>query len=311
MDSLYSSSVEIIDTIMAKILITGASGLLGRALMTSFYEYQTTGTAFKRARRPLVRLNLCDSALTRRFIVDLQPEIVIHCAAERRPDVSENDPDNTEKLNVGVTQELARIVHSIGASMLFLSTDYVFDGTRPPYAPDDRTNPLNFYGKTKLLAEKTVLEVIPDSAVLRVGLLYGRVEFPEESSVTALLQDVRSQQTRYIDHWGRRYPTFVDDVAVVCRQLIQSRLQKGPFSGIWHWCGNEGMTKYEMAKRIAELLSVPTDHLKPDTNPPKAMPRPKDCRLDFSRLESLGIGQRTPFTAAMRKVLGALGERQT
>src|SRR6516162_6126468 len=168
---------------MAKILITGGSGMLGRVLLNAFPGHQVIGTALTRARGELHRLDLSDFTATRSFVTKEMPATIIHAAAERRPDVSEKNPEGTKKLNVDATAELARIAHSIGAWIVYLSTDYVFDGTHPPYSPGDATNPLNYYGKMKLLGEQVLRQELLDAAIVRVGVLFVRVEFPGESAV--------------------------------------------------------------------------------------------------------------------------------
>jgi S-adenosylmethionine synthetase len=79
--------------------------------------------------------------------------VVINCVAERRPDVVDKSPDRAAELNVGVVGTLAAVAKDLGFWLVHISTDYVFDGTRPPYQPDDPPNPLNEYGRTKLAAE--------------------------------------------------------------------------------------------------------------------------------------------------------------
>jgi S-adenosylmethionine synthetase len=280
------------------VVITGASGMLGRALMKELALESPVGTAFSRAQGGLVRLNLLDQSATSEFLRGLEPRVILHTAAERRPDASQADPEGTRALNVESTRLLARLAKELGAWMLYLSTDYVFDGTTPPYKPGDKTNPLNFYGQTKLEGEAALFSETSAATVLRVGVLFGRVEFVEESAVTAVLKDVRNPKPAAVDDWGQRYPTFVDDVAVVCHQLMQQKP-----NGIFHWCGDERFTKYQQAVLMGELLNISTSHLRPDPNPPSGAPRPHDCRLDCSLLESLGVGRRTAFREALGTVL--------
>jgi len=284
---------------MAKVVVTGASGMLGRALMKELAEYRPVGTAFSRSNDGLTKLNLLDRGATDEFLDFHRPDVIIHAAAERRPDVSERDPEGAKALNVESTRAIAQRAKKLGSWVLYLSTDYVFDGTKPPYGPDDQTNPLNFYGQTKLEGEQALLSETTDAAILRLGVLFGRVEFVDESAVITILKDVRSTKDKAVDDWGQRYPTFVDDVAVICRQMMQRRLSDGAMSGVWHWCGSERYTKYGQALVMGEILNLPTSHLHPDPNPPGGAPRPRDCQLDCSKLEHLGFGQRTPFRHAL------------
>ena len=177
-----------------RVMITGASGLLGRAVMQQFSNsdcWEVLGLAHTRAANNLKKLNLLDFDETKRVVEDFKPHVIIHCAAERRPDVVENDEELASKMNVGVTKVLAKAVNSLNQEleisehfMLYISTDYVFDGTSPPYQPLDEPNPLNKYGKSKLQGEKVMQFYHPDGGILRVPILYGKVEYLKESAVT-------------------------------------------------------------------------------------------------------------------------------
>ncbi len=292
---------------MTDIVITGGSGMLGRALMRELADYAPVGTALSRVRDGLERLDLLDEPALRAFLERHRPKVVIHAAAERRPDVSQREPERTAALNVDSTRALARISGEIGAYVLYLSTDYVFDGTKPPYGPDDETNPLNLYGQTKRAGEQALLAALPSAGVLRVGVLFGQVETAGESAVTVLLDDVMGNKPTAIDDWARRYPTYIPDVAVLCHQMIEGHLGGEDMSGIWHWCGDEQLSKYDQTVMIGRIMGMPTDHLTADPDPPRGAPRPRDCRLDCSGLETQGLGRRTPFRDALETSLRESG----
>jgi dTDP-4-dehydrorhamnose reductase len=289
---------------LSKIVVTGASGMLGRALMRELETLEPIGTYLTRAHAGLQHLDLLDAPACNAFFTTHRPSAIIHAAAERRPDVSQRDPERARALNVEATSRLARLAKETGAWILYISTDYVFDGTKPPYRPSDQTNPLNFYGQTKLEGEQALLSETTSAAILRLGVLFGRVEYPEESAVLAVIKDIRAGKPLAVDDWGQRYPTFVDDVAVVCRQMADRQL-----AGVWHLCGNERYTKFQQARIIGEVLGLSTAHLTPDPAQPSGAPRPRDCELDCSGLEGIGLGGRTPFRQALEIVLAE--DRQT
>ena len=293
---------------MSSILITGASGLLGRAVRNAcmkVHAWQVSGLAFLRAQNGLERLDLCDARAVKEYLDARQPRIVIHCAAERRPDPSENAPEATMRLNVEATARLAKWAAANGAWMVFISTDYVFDGVTPPYQTNAPTNPLNLYGRSKRDGELAVWAETSDACVLRVPILYGDVETLDESVVTGLARQILESkgQPLTLDDWATRYPTCVDDLAVTLRQMIERRLAHPDFRGTFHWSGAEPFTKFGMGRVIAKLLNVNADTLVPDPHPPSGAPRPRDCHLDCSDLERLSIGQRTPFAPAIMKIL--------
>jgi dTDP-4-dehydrorhamnose reductase len=293
-----------------RLLVTGATGLLGRPVLRACRAapgWSVTGAAFRRAAPGLERVDLSDPAAIPGFLDRLAPDVVIHSAAERRPDVSERDPTGTQRLNVGATAALAQWAAARGAFLIYISSDYVFDGTTPPYTPESATHPVNAYGQSKLDGERAIQASGCDAALLRVPILYGEVEELGESPVTVLAKNMlgaRPGERLPMEHWATRYPTYTPDVAVVLRQMVERRLCDSGFKGVFHWSGGEPMTKYEMALAFAPLLGFDPARLIPDARPPSdGAPRPKDCHLDSSALERLGIGRRTPFAQTIPGIL--------
>lgn len=288
-----------------KVLVTGASGLLGRAVYSELKQetcWPLVGTALSRARGELQRLNLLDEHKVRSFLNCEQPDAIVHCAAERRPDLCEMDTERTMQLNVGLTGVLADEAAQLGAWLLYLSTDYVFDGSSPPYAPDSAPNPLNFYGRSKLEGELEVRRCLADFCILRVPVLYGQVEYIDESPITIIAREVLNKQ-QHFNNWAIRYPTHVADVAVVIRQILKRKLTEASFSGTFHWSGDEGFTRYDMARIVAPLLGVDGSRFVPENEPGGGAPRPKDSCLECGSLQKLGIGSRTSFREGIQGVL--------
>jgi S-adenosylmethionine synthetase len=297
------------NTTASRILITGASGLLGRPVLRACAArsgWHVTGTSFRRSGPGLERIDLSQTAQLPAFLNAAAPDVIIHAAAERRPDVSEKDPQGTQRLNVGATATLAQWAAARQACLIYISTDYVFDGTRPPYRPGDATHPLNAYGQSKLDGEQAVQAAGGDYAILRVPILYGEVETLDESPVTVLAKNMlcaKPGERLAMEDWATRYPTHTADVAAVLVQMVAHKLAHPELRGLFHWSGSEPMTKYGMAQAFAPLLGFDPSRLAPDAAPPAGAPRPKNAHLDTSDLERLGIGQRTPFASALPAIL--------
>ncbi|GAB1483005.1 SDR family oxidoreductase [Treponema sp.] len=307
------------------ILLTGASGLLGRSLMLDLEPLATgrlIGLAFSRAKNPLIRLDLTDEQAVRAAFAEWKPDLVVHAAAERRPDMVDGDPEAAERLNVRATELLAGLAAEKGCRIIYISTDYVFDGTKGPYKVDDEPNPLNAYGRMKLAGELAVRAAYGDSpgkaddkvsgkkagaqlwAIVRIPILYGRVESLSESPVTELAAKLIQGKSFKAEDWASRYPAHADDVsqAVV---LIAERLISGE-GGIYHFAGAECLTKFGMTQVMAKELKLDAGLALSDPTPPSGAPRPKDCKLDGSRLAALGYTPQIGFAQGIRegKLLG-------
>jgi dTDP-4-dehydrorhamnose reductase len=292
-----------------KVALIGATGLLGRAVaneLAAITRWQVIRTAFRHGDTSTITLDIRDEGAVRQFIADQAPDAIVVAAAERRPDVCENDPVLARALNVDALGFIAGAALEIGSWILSISTDYVFDGTQPPYQPDDAPNPLNAYGRSKLDGERALLQSGARSCVLRLPLLYGPVIDWGESAVTgltpAIVESARGVAPAAMDAWATRYPTFTPDVAVVIRQLLECHEIGESVTGVTQWSGDEPMTKFDIARRIAQVLNIDACITAQQT-PIDTTPRPQNCHLASDALEVLKIGQRTPFDTAIRAVL--------
>eukprot|EP00937_MAST-01D_sp_MAST-1D-sp2_P000522 g522.t1 len=311
------------------ILVTGASGLLGRAVLTELKQSTDAtviGLAYSRAGGPhnLLKADLTDAAATQALLDDCQPHVILHCAAERRPDVVATDEERARALNVEVVRRLAAAAEASEQQcwMVALSTDYVFDGDAPAegYAVDARPNPLNTYGETKLEGERAFRAAHARGTLLRVPVLFGPTDDVAESATTIVAKKVAdAAECKGEDDWGVRYPTYTPDVAVVLRQLVEAHFSTGDAvdGETFHWtsnytlpftagCGGRGepYTKYKIALLMGEILDCSTAHIAPKGAPPAdGVRRPRDCHLDRSALEKLGIGRETDFRQALAATL--------
>ncbi|WVO12809.1 dTDP-4-dehydrorhamnose reductase [Cryptococcus depauperatus] len=288
-----------------KVAITGSSGLLGRAVAAHFIAEgdQVISLANSRADRDprYTKLDLLDEDAVKAFFGTHKVDVVVHCAAERRPDVAEANPEKAAQINAAVPALLATLSRAQKFTLIYISTDYVFDGKNPPYEVDDIPNPLQMYGRQKLAGEKAILAEREQGApvtILRVPILYGKTEYNAESAVNVLLDVVQDQsgKTYKMDARQVRFPTNVEDVSRVLHDL--AHLDKSLPSILHYSSPGPALTKYDMTKIIAKHLKVPIDHVIKDTLvPTDATPRPENTQLDTKTLQDLGIdiNERQPF----------------
>ncbi|RFU33479.1 hypothetical protein B7463_g2847, partial [Scytalidium lignicola] len=299
---------------MAKtVLVTGATGFLGRQVVKVFKRenWNVVGTGFSRASASdILKLDLGDEAEVARVLDEVKPQVVVHCAANRFPDKCDGDPEGTKALNVTASANLARLCASASIFLIYISTDYVFPGTPgdAPYEVTAEPKPTNLYGETKLGGEKAVSAEYEKAgkvgwgAALRVPVLYGPADKPEESAVNTLMSsvwkahEVKSGESKIkMDHWAIRYPTNTEDVARICQDIATKYLgteDKHTLPTILQFSSEDKFTKYEICELFAEIMGLSLDGMEPNTqgnDPSSKTQRPYDCHLSTQALKDLGI----------------------
>ncbi|EPS40265.1 hypothetical protein H072_5949 [Dactylellina haptotyla CBS 200.50] len=300
-----------------KVVVTGATGLLGRQVVKAFDEagWEVTGTGLSRANPPKVlKVDLTRAEEITKLLDDVKPTVLVHCAAEKSPDKCANDPAGTKQLNVETPLLLAKETSSRGIILIYISTDYVFDGTpgAAPYQAEAETSPPNFYGETKRDGEIAVLEGSDKAVVVRVPLLYGSGE-NYESAVNVLLDTIWNKAGKEkvdMDHWAIRYPTNTEDVARVLKDVAEKYTSTDPSTlpKILQFSSEDKCTKYEICQRLSQVLALPMPHiLANDTvDPNSTVKRPYDCHLSTKSLKDIGINVSTlDFEAWWKRELGA------
>ncbi|OAQ99861.1 hypothetical protein LLEC1_06942 [Akanthomyces lecanii] len=323
------------------VVITGATGLLGRQVSRAFRRqgWNVKGTGYSRADGvDVLKVDLGNPSEINKLLDETKLLSTVGCpslehnapanlapgAAERFPDKVEKDPEGARRLNVSATSLLAQAAAAKGAFFIYISTDYVFPGKlgEAPYEADAETSPPNLYGQTKLDGEKAALGAYDGKAgsavVLRVPVLYGSAETPAESAVNVLLDAVWKSQTEdkkiKMDHWAPRYPTNTEDAGRVsfCADIAEHYLSasdRASLPKILQFSSKDRMTKYEMCQKFAEIMGLPADNIEPNTegnDPNASVQRPYDTHLSTKTLKSLDIELSTcDFTAWWRRELGA------
>jgi len=295
------------------VLVTGASGLLGRDVIVAFKRegWKTTGTGLTRANPPeIIKLDLLSHDSLVEVLEQTKPDVVVHCAANRFPDSVEANPQAATALNVESTRDITAECQKRGILLIYISTDYVFPGKpgEAPYKVTDKPSPPNAYGKTKHEGEVALLGEAGKSknkaVVLRVPLLYGHCEENDKSksAVHPLLDAIRkgeklgaNEAKIKVDDYALRYPTWTGDVGSVLVNIANKYLDSSEqeLPQILHFSGQAKFTKWEITKLLAEILSSPTKNLEAH-DPSKeesegATQRPYDSHLDVSTLDELGI----------------------
>jgi dTDP-4-dehydrorhamnose reductase len=240
------------------LLVTGGTGYLGSELV------RQTGAAHP-------RLELLDPRALRAGFAELHPSAVIHTAYRQ------DDPE----VNTEGTANVAAAAAELGARLVHVSTDVVFDGTKAePYTEDDEPNPLGEYARSKLEAERRVSELHPGALIVRTSLLVGGREPGSHERVVLEAASGKREMTFFEDEW--RSPVLVSELATALVELAGSDA-----TGVLHVAGAEPMSRWELACEIAGALGISTDRLRRGSVADFSGPRPANCVLDSGRARSL------------------------
>jgi dTDP-4-dehydrorhamnose reductase len=274
---------------MTRLLITGTGGLLGAnlALDALAAGHQVVAVDFlHQIRHPeieSVKADLSTPGAARAVFAEHRPRWAVHCAAAVDIDACEADPATAFRLNRDMAGQVAIAARAVGARLVHISTDAVFDGDRGGYAEEEEPHPVNVYGSSKLDGERVVLSEYPEALVVRTNL-YGWNARPKLSLSEWFLERLRRGErcTGFTD--VSFSPLGVVDLAAILLQLLSM-----PVARVLHVAGGEVITKYEFGRQVAATFGLSPDLIAPgsvDASPLRAR-RPHRLGLDVRRAESV------------------------
>lgn len=266
-----------------RLLITGANGLLGSKISKLSADFTIIPT---HRTQPLqadsLKLDLASRKEVTDTIAKLQPEIVIHTASETNVDKCEIEKEHAWKVNVEGTRNIAQACQKVKAKLVFISTDYVFDGKRGFYNEEDYPVPLNYYGITKLEAEKEVARNCNDHVILRTSVLYGWHPWKVNFATWVINKLKKSQEIKVVeDHINT--PTLVDNLAEITLETAEKDLR-----GLYHASGSQRINRFEFAKQIAITFNLNSDLVGPikmNELTSWVAKRPRDSSLDTGKIQ--------------------------
>ncbi len=265
-----------------KVLITGASGLLGRRLFEIISKTEeTVGVHIGERVENMHFLDISDKNSVESFFQEIKPDVIIHAAALVDVDYCEDHKEETRKVNVEGTKNIVDICKKYRCKMVYLSSDFVFDGETGPYNENSETKPVNYYGETKLEGERIVKENLENYIIIRPAVLYGEDEGCKDSFISKVLRKLINNEKVFADNRIIKYPTLTDDVGRAIKKLIEIDVR-----GIYNVAGEEAITKYAWAVKIAKAYGFPVENVIPDSPLYKAK-RPSNVKLENSKTKRL------------------------
>ncbi|MBD2180118.1 SDR family oxidoreductase [Aerosakkonema funiforme] len=274
---------------MKKLLVTGCSGFLGWNLChIAKQQWQVYGTYLSKSVDipdiNIVKADLRDFEELKRLFAEIQPDAVIHTAAQSNPNFCQNHPDESYQINVTASLNIAGLCADYSIPCAFTSTDLVFNGLNPPYRETDSISPVNIYGEQKVMAERGMLERYPKTAICRMPLMFGIAPPGATSFIQPFIKILRE---------GKELSLFIDEFRTPVSGTTAASgllLALKQVEGIIHLGGKERVSRYEFGRLMAEVLQLPQENLKAclQKDVPMAAPRPADVSLDSSKAFALG-----------------------
>jgi len=278
-----------------KVLVTGASGQLGTELVEVFARAGHVVVATTHQ-----SLDICDAAAVATLVEAEHPDWILHGAAWTAVDACESDPDRAEAVNGGGTRNIVAAAQRVGARVLYVSTDYVFDGTKTgPYVEADATNPQSAYGASKLSGERAMR---PNDLIVRISWVCG---YHGNNMVKTILRIAAAQPTLAFVDDQVGHPTFADDAAVGMLALVEAGA-----SGVFHltnqgavsWCGFARAVLEAAGDDPTRVAAISTA----DLQPPRPAKRPANSVLDNSALRAGGFVMLDDFRVPLARLVKRL-----
>jgi dTDP-4-dehydrorhamnose reductase len=269
-----------------KLLITGASGLLGTKLceiaLRKNHEVYSVYSQHKPLHGTPVKLDILNLKAVRQTLDKTKPEAVVHAAALTDVDKCELEKELAWKTNVEGTRNMALSCSKANAKLVYISTDYVFDGEKGNYEEEDEPNPMDYYGVTKLEGEKQAIQHCKNYAILRTSVIYGWHPWKQNFAIWTINQLKQNKEITVVeDHYNT--PTLADNLAEIAIEAVKKDLQ-----GLYHASGSERISRYEFARQIAKTFNLNQNLVKPiKMNQLTAWiaKRPKDSSLNTEKIQ--------------------------
>jgi len=267
-----------------KISITGTSGLLGRKMVELARQHHNVLPTH--STKPFfpssVKMDITNKSEVQQVFRKFMPKIVVHTAAETNVDKCEVDREHAWKVNAIGTRNVAEACKGIGAKIIYVSTDYVFNGEKGSYSEEDEPNPINYYGTTKLDGEKFVMDLCEDHVIARTSVLYGWHPW-KSNFVKWVIESLRNEKQISVvnDHFNS--PTLADNLAEILLKTIEKDLK-----GIYHTAGSERINRFDFTLKIAEIFNLNSSLIKPiKMNELKVWvaKRPRDSSLCIDKIQ--------------------------
>jgi len=297
-----------------RLLITGASGLLGSELskmaLQEGYDVYSAYFKHKKTHGKPVKLDIRKLRSVERTFKEIKPDVTIHAAALTEVDRCEREKEFAWDVNAHGTMNIVKQTKESRILLVYVSTDYVFSGERGLYAETDEPNPVNYYGETKLVGEQEVKNSQSEWCIVRPSVIYGALPIAKKHNFALwVINELRKRKDIDIvtDQWVS--PTLNTNLAEMILEIIESHL-----TGIYHLAGASRINRFRFAHMLANTFNLDRNSIKPSTLEKMnwLARRPKDCSLNVSKATRTLTHKPMKIEKALKKLkaeLIRLGDR--
>ena len=275
-----------------KVLVTGTKGQLGYDVVNELEKRGHTAVAVD-----IEEMDITDAVSVERVITEAEVEAVIHCAAYTAVDAAEDNVEICRRVNAEGTENIAKVCKKLDLKMIYISTDYVFDGEgERPWEPDDERHPLNVYGQTKYEGELAVEKYLEKYFIVRIAWVFG---VNGNNFIKTMLRLGKAHGAVSVVNDQIGSPTYTYDLAKLCVQMIQTNKY-----GIYH-ATNEGLCSwYEFACEIFKQAGMNVEVTPVDsTKFPAKAKRPNNSRMSKTMLDKNGFDRLPTWQDALSRYL--------
>ena len=269
-----------------KILVTGASGLVGHQLVKDLSSSSDVYSCYNKSKPEFgnpTKMDLLNHNMISDVLLETKPDVVIHLGAMTGVDLCEKEQSNAFEINSKATKIIAEKCKELNSFLIYVSTDYVFDGFSNMYKENDTSNPISTYGKSKLDGEKMVKEFSSDWCIARTSTPFG-IHPTKKSFPIWIIENLEQKNQINVLTDQITSPTYIPNLSKMLIEIAERKI-----TGILHVSGASNMSRYDMACKIADKFNYDQSILKPATMNDMnwVAKRPKNSSLDVSMAVSI------------------------
>jgi len=290
-----------------RVLIIGASGFVGEKVYNILSKtFEVIGTYSTKKKYDFEQLDISDKDSVLKIIRRIRPDVVIHTAGITNVDFFEENPEEICRVNVQGTKNIIDGCLEIDSKLVYISTDYVFDGEIGDYKEEYKPSPISAYGNAKLEEEELVKKSNLKYLILRISVPYGVNSRDNKQTFEKwVINNLRSNKEIKVIDDQFNTPTLIDDIANAIKKLIELKR-----TGVYHVTGSERISRYDFAVKIAEVFNLNKNLIKRVKTKDLSWKakRPKDSSLNISKLknENIYMSNINEGLNKMKKQLGVL-----